>query len=41
MTELSFAKSYLTTLESRAIKLPADYAIDLKALELKGSVSPA
>ncbi len=38
MTELSFAKSFLSTLDNRPIKLPADYAADLKTLELKGPV---
>ncbi|KAL8883139.1 MAG: hypothetical protein Q9192_007421 [Flavoplaca navasiana] len=36
MTELSFAKSFLSTLDSRAIKLQPDHAADLKTLELKG-----
>ncbi|KAL8921989.1 MAG: hypothetical protein Q9208_005443 [Pyrenodesmia sp. 3 TL-2023] len=36
MTELSFAKSFLSTLDNRPVKLPADYAADLKTLELKG-----
>ncbi|KAL8987649.1 MAG: hypothetical protein Q9169_008674 [Polycauliona sp. 2 TL-2023] len=36
MSELSFAKSFLATLDSRAIKLQPDHAADLKTLELKG-----
>ncbi|KAI4225306.1 MAG: hypothetical protein L6R36_004006 [Xanthoria steineri] len=36
MTELSFAKSFLSTLDNRAIKLQPDHAADLKTLELKG-----
>ncbi|KAL8894420.1 MAG: hypothetical protein Q9207_008504, partial [Kuettlingeria erythrocarpa] len=36
MSELSFAKSFLSTLDNRPIKLPADHAADLKTLELKG-----
>ncbi|KAL8920979.1 MAG: hypothetical protein Q9172_004266 [Xanthocarpia lactea] len=37
MTELSFAKSFLSTLDNRAIKLQPDHAADLKTLELKGA----
>ncbi|KAL8726670.1 MAG: hypothetical protein Q9181_005959 [Wetmoreana brouardii] len=36
MTELSFAKSFLSTLDSRPIKLQSDHAADLKTVELKG-----
>ncbi|KAL8686567.1 MAG: hypothetical protein Q9218_007011, partial [Villophora microphyllina] len=36
MTELSFAKSFLATLDNRAIKLQPDHVADLKTLELKG-----
>lgn len=38
MTELSFAKAFLSTLDNRAIKLQPDHAADLKTLELKGAV---
>ena len=38
MTELSFAKSFLSTLDSRAIKLQADHVVDPKTLEIKGPV---
>ncbi|KAL8757685.1 MAG: hypothetical protein Q9184_004146 [Pyrenodesmia sp. 2 TL-2023] len=38
MTELSFAKSFLSTLDNRPVKLPADHVADLKTLELKGPV---
>ncbi len=41
MTELSFAKSFLSTLDSRPIKLSPDYAADLKTFEAKGPVSPS
>ena len=34
MTELSFAKTFLSTLDSRPIKLQADYASDPKTLEI-------
>ncbi|KAL8729252.1 MAG: hypothetical protein Q9166_004873 [cf. Caloplaca sp. 2 TL-2023] len=37
MTELSFAKSFLSTLDARVIKLQSDHAADLKTLELKGA----
>ena len=39
MTELSFAKSFLTTLDSKTIKLQADHAADPKTFEPKGAVS--
>ncbi|KAG8526183.1 uncharacterized protein KY384_000176 [Bacidia gigantensis] len=35
MTELTFTKSFLSTLDSRPIKLPADYIIDPKTLTLE------
>lgn len=38
MTELSFAKSFLSTLDSRAIKLQPDYVTDPKTFEPKGAV---
>ena len=40
MTELSFAKSFLATLDSRPIKLQSDYAADPKTFEPKGPVMP-
>ncbi|KAI9874951.1 MAG: hypothetical protein M1830_009093 [Pleopsidium flavum] len=36
MTELSFAKSFLSTLNGRPIKVAPDYAADLKTFEAKG-----
>ncbi|MCJ1397954.1 hypothetical protein MMC11_001150 [Xylographa trunciseda] len=36
MTELSFAKSFIATLDSRPIKLPSDHAFDPKTFEPKG-----
>jgi len=39
MTELSFAKSFLSTLDSRTIKLQSDHAADPKTFEPKGPVS--
>ena len=39
MTELSFAKTFLTTLDSKPIKLQADHAADPKTFEPKGAVS--
>jgi len=39
MTELSFAKSFLSTLDSRPIKLQSDYVADPKTFEPKGPVS--
>ncbi|KAI4198377.1 MAG: hypothetical protein LQ350_005314 [Teloschistes chrysophthalmus] len=36
MTELSFAKSFLATLDNRSIKLQPDHVADIKKLELKG-----
>lgn len=39
MTELSFAKSFLATLDSRTIKLQSDHAADPKTFEPKGPVS--
>ncbi|KAL9015766.1 MAG: hypothetical protein Q9185_006846 [Variospora sp. 1 TL-2023] len=36
MTELSFAKSFLSTLDARPIKLQSDHVADPKTLELKG-----
>ena len=38
MTELTFAKSFLSTLDSRPIKLPSDHAFDPKTFEPKGPV---
>ena len=38
MTELSFAKSFLSTLDSKSIKLQADHAADPKTFEPKGAV---
>ena len=38
MTELSFAKSFLSTLDSKSIKLQADHATDPKTFEPKGAV---
>ncbi|MCJ1478305.1 hypothetical protein MMC13_006982 [Lambiella insularis] len=38
MTELSFAKTFLSTLDSRPIKLPADHAFDPKTFSPKGPV---
>lgn len=40
MTELSFAKSFLSTLDSRTIKLQSDYVADPKTIEFKGPVRP-
>lgn len=40
MTELSFAKSFLSTLDSRSVKLQADYVADPKNYEPKGPVCP-
>ncbi|KAL8712735.1 MAG: hypothetical protein Q9220_002943 [cf. Caloplaca sp. 1 TL-2023] len=37
MSELSFAKSFLSTLDARPIKLQPDHVADLKTLELKGA----
>ncbi|KAL8773870.1 MAG: hypothetical protein Q9209_001300 [Squamulea sp. 1 TL-2023] len=37
MTEISFAKSFLATLDNRPIKLQSDHVADLKTLELKGA----
>ncbi|KAL8676894.1 MAG: hypothetical protein Q9186_006624 [Xanthomendoza sp. 1 TL-2023] len=37
MTELSFAKSFLSTLDNRATKLQPDHVADLKTLEIKGA----
>ena len=34
MTELSFAKSFLSTLDSRPLKLQSDHASDPKTLEI-------
>ena len=39
MTELSFAKSFLATLDGRPIKLSPDHAADPKTFEHKGPVS--
>ena len=39
MTELSFAKSFLAILDSRAIKLQSDYVADPKTFEPKGPVN--
>ena len=39
MTELSFAKSFLSTLDSKPVKLQADHAADPKTFEPKGAVS--
>ena len=39
MTELSFAKSFLSTLDARPIKLQADHVADPKTFEPKGPVS--
>jgi hypothetical protein len=39
MTELSFAKSFLSTLDSRPIKLPSDHGADPKTFEPKGPVN--
>lgn len=39
MTELSFAKSFLATLDSRSTKLQADHVADPKTFEPKGAVS--
>ncbi|MCJ1244210.1 hypothetical protein MMC30_001408 [Trapelia coarctata] len=36
MTELSFAKSFLSTLDSRPVKLQSDYVADPKTFEPKG-----
>ncbi|MCJ1382728.1 hypothetical protein MMC17_005841 [Xylographa soralifera] len=36
MTELSFAKSFLSTLDSRPVKLPSDHAFDPKTFEPNG-----
>ncbi|SLM39649.1 Ubiquitin-related domain [Lasallia pustulata] len=36
MTELTFAKSFLSTLDSRPIKLPSDHISDPKTFEPKG-----
>ncbi|KAI4159790.1 MAG: hypothetical protein LQ342_006301 [Letrouitia transgressa] len=40
MTELSFAKSFLSTLDSRPIKLPADHVADPRTFQIKGAVTP-
>lgn len=38
MTELSFAKSFLATLDSRPVKLQSDHVADPKTFEPKGPV---
>lgn len=37
--EVTFAKSFLSTLDSRPVKLQSDYAADQRTIELKGAVS--
>jgi Blt1 N-terminal domain len=37
--EVTFAKSFLSTLESRAVKLQADHAADQRTIQPRGAVS--
>jgi ubiquitin-like protein 4 len=38
MAELSFAKSFLSSLDNRPIKIPSDYVVDPETTPLRGSV---
>lgn len=41
MSEFSFCKSFLSTLDSRPVKLPADYVFDPQTVGLRVPVSSA
>lgn len=41
MTEINFIKSYLASLDSRPVKLPADYVFDPERVGLRVPVCPS
>ena len=41
MSEVSFIKSFLNSLDSKPVKLPADYVIDPERVPLRAPVRPS